>query len=774
MAEAVAVGVRVRPFNEREKALKADLCIEMEGPRTTLTYKGKENVFTFDESFWSHDGFEEVDGLMVPRPGSKYADQQVVFDAFGQRVLNNAWDGFHCCLFAYGQTGAGKSYSMVGYGKNKGIVPISCEEIFRRIEANDNPSRRYEITASMIEIYNETVQDLLILPQDRPQGGLAIHESKMLGVYVDGVRKTPVVSYAAIEKVINTATEHRTVGNTLMNATSSRAHTVLTIEFKQVEVIEGKEGVKLSMINLVDLAGSEKSTQTGAAGDRLKEGCMINKSLSALGNVIEKLAKRSSGKKKAQDVVVPYRDSKLTRLLQNALGGSSKTIMICALSPASSNAEETLSTLRYADRAKQIKNCATVNEDPQGRLLREMKEENEKLKEAMASLGGGGSVDVEAMQTRIAELARAEEALHEMQRSFAEKLVEAKEVERAMKEKERKKGCTTVLQRRLPHIVNLNEEVQLSGKLVYFFEEDKETLIGNPNAEDDSDSDSASSSSSSGSSLGGSSGSNRMSSEASEGLAPPDVALRAEDIYLRHATVTNANGKCYLNSPERAATSTFVNGISIDVLLSQRRAQEGEASKSAADVPAGVVLEHADRVAFGAGAHMIFLFIEPEKGAAEHVLLGQGITYAMAREELRSGFAKRFRTLGIVFAGPEASSGDVRSAGGDGDCSRCRKELEARDRQIQELRSELADVHAELAALRRERKEAPAFPCGLEASSALAGLSRSKADPVSAMVRDTFEEAIGALDLLQMRLTSTKTRSGAGAGGTDVRAIYSF
>merc|ERR1719230_453891 len=166
-----------------------------------------------------------------------------------------------------------------------------------------------------------------------------------------------------------------------MNATSSRAHTVQTIEFKQVEMLGGKESIKISMINLVDLAGSEKAGQTGASGDRLKEGAAINKSLSALGNVIERLAQKADGKGK--NVIIPYRDSKLTRLLQNALGGSNKTIMICALSPASSNYEETLSTLRYADRAKKITNKATVNENSQDKLLRELKEENAALKELM-------------------------------------------------------------------------------------------------------------------------------------------------------------------------------------------------------------------------------------------------------------------------------------------------------------------------------------------------------------------------------------------------------
>merc|ERR1712190_587519 len=184
-----------------------------------------------------------------------------------------------------------------------------------------------------------------------------------------------------------------------MNATSSRAHTVVSIEFKQVEKISSdkpsglqEESVKVSMINLVDLAGSEKAGQTGAEGDRFKEGIAINSSLTALGNVIEKLAERSTVKAwKAAKIMIPYRNSKLTRLLQNALGGSSKTIMICALSPASSNYDETLSTLRYADRAKKIKNNAVVNENPQQKLLRELKEENDKLKEMMPAQGISGS-----------------------------------------------------------------------------------------------------------------------------------------------------------------------------------------------------------------------------------------------------------------------------------------------------------------------------------------------------------------------------------------------
>lgn len=177
---------------------------------------------------------------------------------------------------------------------------------------------------------------------------------------------------------------NRSIGSTQMNATSSRAHTIITIEFKQVIFEEGRKTEKFSVINLVDLAGSEKAGQTGATGDRLKEGCAINKSLTVLGQCISILADKANGKQKG--TVVPYRDSALTRILQNALGGNSKTIMVCALSPASMNYEETLGTLRYADRAKKILNKAVVNESPQERMIRELREENEKLKKVLLQM----------------------------------------------------------------------------------------------------------------------------------------------------------------------------------------------------------------------------------------------------------------------------------------------------------------------------------------------------------------------------------------------------
>eukprot|EP00929_Paragymnodinium_shiwhaense_P024576 TRINITY_DN15078_c0_g1_i1.p1 TRINITY_DN15078_c0_g1~~TRINITY_DN15078_c0_g1_i1.p1 ORF type:complete len:1061 (+),score=318.97 TRINITY_DN15078_c0_g1_i1:168-3350(+) len=589
MAESVCVGVRVRPFNAREIGLNAELCIEMAGPVTGIkAADGKVTRFTFDESFWSHDQFYNDDaGYSNALPGSNYADQRYVFEVFGKRVLDNAWEGFHCCLFAYGQTGAGKSYSMVGYGANKGIVPISCEEIFTRIEANDKPGKKYEVTVSMIEIYNEAVQDLLILPEDRPKKGLEIRESKLLGIYIDGVVKRPVDTYPAIEAVIDEATSHRTVGSTLMNATSSRAHTVQTIEFKQVEQIMGKEQVKISMVNLVDLAGSEKAGQTGASGDRLKEGCAINSSLTALGNVIEKLAERSSAKGKKKDqIIIPYRNSKLTRLLQNALGGSSKTIMICALSPASSNFDETLSTLRYADRAKKIKNNAAVNENPQDKLLRELREENEKLKQMMEQSqqggGGGEALDagaLKAMREKETEIQDMEAALQDMQKSFADKLAEAKRKDVDMEL--RKRGSVLGAgARNTPYIANLNEDSMLSAKITFVFKDREICRIGNPSKSDsDSGEDEVSRSSSDSKSDDSedSDDSDDDSEDDDEEGFMLQYTLMSPGVRMSHCLIVNVDGHCVLNpGDDKAADCTFINGRPLRQLLPEKCEEDAE------------------------------------------------------------------------------------------------------------------------------------------------------------------------------------------------------
>ena len=468
---SIVVGVRVRPFNQREKDRQSVCCIEMPGNNQTVIHDdlGKEKKFTFDHSFWSHDGFRTLENGYMEPEDDKYADQKIVFDTVGKQILDNAWLGYHCCLFAYGQTGSGKSYSMVGYGSNKGIVPISCDEIFRRIGENKNPDKTFEVQVSMLEIYNEKVQDLLIKPDKRPPSGLKIRESKVLGIFVDGLTKHPVTSYTEISNKMDEGYNNRTIGSTLMNATSSRAHTIVTIEFKQLTMIAKKKSEKLSMINLVDLAGSERSGSTGATGDRLKEGCNINKSLLILGNVINCLADKAIGKNK--NMLPPYRDSALTRILQNALGGNSKTVMICALSPASINYEETLSTLRYADRAKKIQNKAVINESEHDKMVRLLKEENVNLKKMIEDLqkkllGQGGTVgedDKKAFLELKEQYEANQKVMGDMQKTFEEKLEEAK--------KHESENIGSVVDKNLPHLLVLNEDPQLSHKLRYSLNE---------------------------------------------------------------------------------------------------------------------------------------------------------------------------------------------------------------------------------------------------------------------------------------------------------------
>ncbi len=224
-----------------------------------------------------------------------------------------------------------------------------------------------------------------------------------------------------------------------MNATSSRAHTVITIEFKQIIKEDGRTMEKVSNINLVDLAGSEKAGQTGATGDRLKEGCAINQSLTVLGQCISVLADKACGKAKGE--IVPFRNSALTRILQTALGGNSKTIMVCALSPSFMNYEETLGTLRYADRAKKIKNQACINESPQDKMIRELKDENKKLKQMLKKLASAGGETINLaelgltnMQEVLEDMDENEKIMEDLEKPWEEKLAEEKAKQAATKQ----------------------------------------------------------------------------------------------------------------------------------------------------------------------------------------------------------------------------------------------------------------------------------------------------------------------------------------------------
>ncbi|XP_072333990.1 kinesin-like protein KIF1B isoform X14 [Scyliorhinus torazame] len=387
---SVKVAVRVRPFNSRETGKDSKCIIQMQGSSTSIINpknpKESPKSFSFDYSYWSHTSPEDPD----------FASQSQVYNDIGKEMLQHSFEGYNVCIFAYGQTGAGKSYTMMGKQDkdHQGIIPQLCEDLFEKINDNNNSDMSYSVEVSYMEIYCERVRDLL---NPKTKGNLRVREHPLLGPYVEDLSKLAVTSYTDIADLMDAGNKARTVAATNMNETSSRSHAVFTIVFtqKRHDVETDLCTEKVSKISLVDLAGSERADSTGAKGTRLKEGANINKSLTTLGKVISALAEVSKKKKKSD--FIPYRDSVLTWLLRENLGGNSRTAMVAALSPADINYEETLSTLRYADRAKQIKCNAVINEDPNAKLIRELKDEVTRLKDLLCSQGLGDILDIEPM-----------------------------------------------------------------------------------------------------------------------------------------------------------------------------------------------------------------------------------------------------------------------------------------------------------------------------------------------------------------------------------------
>jgi hypothetical protein len=315
----------------------------------------QEKSFTFDNSFWSHN---KEDG--------HYAHQEDVYNVLGEEFLDHNFEGYHTCIFAYGQTGSGKSYTMMGSPEQPGLIPRTCEDLFQRIEAaqRETPNISYHVRASYFEVYNEHVRDLLVpvVPHQAPYY-LKIRESPSEGPYVKDLTEVPVRNLNEILRYMKMGDASRTTASTKMNDTSSRSHAVFTIMLKQIhhDMDTDETTERSSRIRLVDLAGSERAKSTEATGARLREGSNINKSLTTLGRVIAALADPKHGRGKRKGDIVPYRDSILTWLLKDSLGGNSKTAMIACIAP--SDYEETLSTLRYADQAKRIRTRAVVNQD---------------------------------------------------------------------------------------------------------------------------------------------------------------------------------------------------------------------------------------------------------------------------------------------------------------------------------------------------------------------------------------------------------------------------
>lgn len=301
----------------------------------SFTKDGDVKSFTLDHSIWSHDCKDP-----------HFVDQPQVFTALGAEVLSNAFDGYNACVFAYGQTGSGKTYTMMGQPGDDGIIPRLCQELFARTSTVDEGTV-HTVEVSYLEIYQERVRDLLAVGDGGPV--LKVREHSATGPYVQGLTRLAVTVHSEVEMLMRRGNKLRTTAKTAMNDTSSRSHAVFTLHVSQrTEHI----GEKASRISLVDLAGSERVAKTGATGERLKEGAQINKSLSALGLVIKALAAAGDGG--SDETFVPYRDSVLTWLLKDSLGGNAKTVMIATISPSIDNIDETISTLRCVRVATQL------------------------------------------------------------------------------------------------------------------------------------------------------------------------------------------------------------------------------------------------------------------------------------------------------------------------------------------------------------------------------------------------------------------------------------
>uniref|UniRef100_A0A663LRR7 plus-end-directed kinesin ATPase n=1 Tax=Athene cunicularia TaxID=194338 RepID=A0A663LRR7_ATHCN len=487
---SVKVAVRVRPFNSREMSRESKCIIQMSGSTTTILNpkqpKETPKSFSFDYSYWSHTTPADIN----------YASQKQVYCDIGEEMLQHAFEGYNVCIFAYGQTGAGKSYTMMGKQEKdqQGIIPQLCEDLFSRINDTTNDNMSYSVEVSYMEIYCERVRDLL---NPKNKGNLRVREHPLMGPYVEDLSKLAVTSYNDIQDLMDSGNKARTVAATNMNETSSRSHAVFNIIFTQK-----RHDAETDITT--EKCCSEIGPEHLGFSSLHQEGANINKSLTTLGKVISALAEMNKKKKKTD--FIPYRDSVLTWLLRENLGGNSRTAMVAALSPADINYDETLSTLRYADRAKQIRCNAVINEDPNNKLIRELKDEVARLRDLLYAQGLGDIIDsspsssLSALSSRAASVASLHERI--MFAPGSEEAIERlKETEKIIAElnetwEEKLRRTEAIRMERwvgwdgfgqcgvpqTPHLVNLNEDPLMSECLLYYIK-DGITRVGREDAE---------------------------------------------------------------------------------------------------------------------------------------------------------------------------------------------------------------------------------------------------------------------------------------------------
>ncbi|XP_029878189.1 kinesin-like protein KIF16B isoform X8 [Aquila chrysaetos chrysaetos] len=527
---SVKVAVRVRPMNRREKDLNAKFIISMEKNKTTITNlkvpeggtgdTGRERTktFTYDFSYFSADS-----------KSPSFVCQEMVFRNLGTDVLKSAFEGYNACVFAYGQTGSGKSYTMMGNAGDAGLIPRICEGLFSKIsEKTKRNEASFRTEVSYLEIYNERVRDLLRRKSSKTNN-LRIREHPKEGPYVEDLSKHLVQNYTDVEELMDAGNINRTTAATGMNDVSSRSHAIFTINFTQAKFDSEMPCETVSKIHLVDLAGSERADATGATGVRLKEGGNINKSLVTLGNVISALADLSQDAtnplSKKKQVFVPYRDSVLTWLLKDSLGGNSKTIMIATISPADVNYGETLSTLRYANRAKNIINKPTINEDPNVKLIRELRAEIARLKALLAQGNQIALLDSPTALSMEEKLQQNEARVQELTKEWTNKWNETQDILKEQTLALRKEGIGVVLDSELPHLIGIDDDLLSTGIILYHLKEGQ-TYVGREDA-----------------------------------VTEQDIVLHGLDLESEHCIFENLNGTVNLIPLNGAQCS--VNGIQI-------------------------------------------------------------------------------------------------------------------------------------------------------------------------------------------------------------------
>ncbi|XP_041904044.1 stAR-related lipid transfer protein 9 isoform X1 [Corvus kubaryi] len=513
----VKVAVRVRPLSKRERAEGGRVIVEVDDrvakvrnikvdSRLDSSWDSREKTvaFSFDYCYWSVDPEDP-----------KYASQEMVFQDLGTSVLSGAFKGYNICLFAYGQTGSGKTYTMMGTPASIGLTPRICEGLFSRKDDYTDQTASCRVKVSFLEIYNERVRDLLKQSDQKKPYTLRVREHPETGPYVQGLTQHLVTDYKQVVKLLEEGIARRITAATHIHNASSRSHAIFTIHYTQAILENNLPSEIASKINLVDLAGSERADPSYCK-DRITEGANINKSLVTLGIVISTLAQNSQMFSSCQSInsiksegdsshvgsspsgsssgtrrpaYIPYRDSILTWLLKDSLGGNSKTIMIATISPASSSYNETMSTLRYAANAKNIINKPRVNEDANVKLIRELREEIDRLKTMLMSfeLRNSSPSWSDDRDGNLTELVLQNELkIEQLTKDWTSKWTDRKAIMEEYSVDINKEKAGVTIDSNLPHLMAMDDDILSTGVVLYHLREGT-TKIGRSDSDQDQD-----------------------------------------------------------------------------------------------------------------------------------------------------------------------------------------------------------------------------------------------------------------------------------------------